>query len=256
MSRQPSSDDVPPWWPGKPGEFRAMPPVDPNTTTLPLSPPGRMPPNSASGLAGPTDAQEYDSDAGPPRQALVRSRRAERRQTTARMLAPILMLALITGFIVVLRLPDSSSAQPVITQSSTVSASLQAYITGAIVHPGVYRLHSGDRVYNLLDAAGGPTDDADLACVNLAALVVDGEEVYIPHRSERPANGPISCTVAKVNMNTASANDMHLLLGISQATAEKIVAYRNAHGPFTSLEQLIPVVGLTIYNRIKDMITL
>jgi competence protein ComEA len=92
--------------------------------------------------------------------------------------------------------------------------------------------------------------------VNLAAQVVDGEEVYVPHISERPANGPVSCTVARVNINTASANDLHLLLGISQANAEKIVAYRNAHGPFTSIDQLIPIVGLTIYNRIKDMVSL
>lgn len=256
MGRQPSSEDVPPWWPGKPDSFWQTPPVDPDTTTLPMSPPGRMPSSSAPGPARPADAQGYFSDAEPLQRVPLRSRRAERRQTTARILAPVLMLALITGFIVVLRLPDSSSAQPVITQSNTASASLQAYITGAVVHPGVYRLHSGDRVYTLLDVAGGPTDDADLACVNLAAQVADGEEVYIPHRSERPANGPVSCTVAKVNMNTASANDMHLLLGISLTTAQKIVAYRNAHGPFTSLEQLIPVVGLTIYNRIKDMITL
>jgi competence protein ComEA len=165
----------------------------------------------------------------------------------------MLILALLTGFIFVLRLPDSS-AQPIITQSN--STLIQAYIIGAVLHPGVYSLHTGDRVYNLLDLAGGATDDADLACVNLAAQVVDGEEVYVPHISERPANGPVSCTVAKVNINTASANDLHLLLGISQTNADKIVAYRNAHGPFTSIDQLIPIVGLTVYNRIKDMVSL
>jgi competence protein ComEA len=192
---------------------------------------------------------------GPPRGTRVRSRRARRRQTTARIVAPILLIALLTGFLLVLRLPDTS-AQPVITQSNAASALIQAYIIGAVLHPGVYNLHTGDRVYTLLDLAGGPTNDADLACVNLAAQVVDGEEVYIPHQNERPAGGPVSCTVAKVNINTTSANDMHLLLGISLTTANKIVAYRNAHGPFTSIQQLIPVVGLTIYNRIKDMITI
>jgi competence protein ComEA len=183
----------------------------------------------------------------------VRSSRARRRQTIARVVAPILLVALLTGFIVVLRLPHSS-ARPVITQATT-NPTIQAYIVGAVVNPGVYPLQSGDRVYSLLQAAGGATSDADLACIDLAATVVDGEEVYVPHKSERVAGGPINCTVAKVNINTTSANDLHLLLGISTSTANKIVAYRNEHGPFTSIQQLIPVIGLSIYNRIKDFIT-
>ncbi len=255
MQREPDSNDMLPWWPVKQADPLPMPPVDPDAATLPASPSGPTPVFPPFDLAPPSGAFQHLSEEESLQRAPIRSRRARRRQNTARIVAPILILALLTGFIFVLRLPDSS-AQPVITQSSANSTQIQAYIIGAVLHPGVYPLHSGDRVYNLLDAAGGPTDDADLACVNLAALVVDGEEVYVPHLSERPANGPVSCTVAKVNINTASANDMHLLLGISQANAEKIVAYRNAHGPFTSINQLIPIVGLTVYNRIKDMVSI
>jgi competence protein ComEA len=185
----------------------------------------------------------------------MRSPRARRRQQAALMVAPILLLALLAAFILVLRLPDGSAQPVIITQANAGSTPIQAYITGAVVKPGVYTLHSGDRVYTLLEAAGGPTSDADLACVNLAAPVADGEEVYVPHQSERPSGGAVNCTVAKLNINSASADEMRLRLAISLATAQKIVAYRNAHGAFTAIEQLIPVVGLTIYNRIKDLIT-
>jgi competence ComEA-like helix-hairpin-helix protein len=255
MRREPPASDPLTWWPDNPDDFWPTPPTDPSATTPPASPPGPMPAFPPFGPSTLPHAHDYLADEELPQRAPVRSRRARRRQATVRIVAPILLLALLAGFLLVLRLPDSS-AQPVITQSNAASASIQAYIIGAVRHPGVYRLHAGDRVYTLLGAAGGPTDDADLACVNLAAQVVDGEEVYIPHQNERPASGPVSCTVAKVNINTTSANDLHLLLGISLTTAEKIVAYRNAHGPFTSIQQLIPVVGLTIYNRIKDMVSI
>lgn len=190
------------------------------------------------------------------------SRRAARQRRVVRVVAPLLMLGLIALLVVVIRLPDAA-AQPAITQSDLGSTSastapaadIQAYIVGEVVHPGVYPLQSGDRVDTLLQEAGGPKPDADLVRVNLAAHVTDGEEVYVPRVGEPLPSGLPGGGPGKVNINTASAEDMHTLLGISLTTANKIVAYREANGPYTSITQLLNVMSRSTYDKIRNFIT-
>lgn len=221
-------------------------------------------PESSPTLIVPADPPFLD-DTGVDDRPLVRparNRRAERQRRLARVVAPLLLLGLVAALVVVLRLPDASTNQPTITQSdlsstaaSPPAADIQAYIVGAVVHPGVYPLHSGDRVDKLLQEAGGPLPDADLVRVNLAAHVTDGEEVYVPRVGEPLPDGLSGGGPGKVNINTASAQDMHTLLGISLTTANKIVAYREAHGPYTSITQLLNVMSRTTFDKIKDRIT-
>jgi competence protein ComEA len=180
-----------------------------------------------------------------------------------RLVAPLLMLGLIALLVVVIRLPDASASQPTITQSdlntaaaSPPAADIQAYIVGEVIHPGVYALHSGDRVAQLLQAAGGPKPDADLVRVNLAAHVVDGEEVFVPRVGQPFPSGLGDGGPGKVNINTASAEDMAALLPISLTTARKIVAYREAHGPYTAITQLLNVMSRTTYDKIRNFITI
>src|SRR6266700_1720099 len=151
------------------------------------------------------------------------------------------------------------------TKSSTGSGEIQVYVVGAVKHPGVYTLPAGARVYQLLQAAGGALPNANLVALNLAAQLNDGEEVYVLAKGETPPTyvggvpGPgasgSATTGQLVNINTASADEMRQNLHISATTAQSIVNYRLQHGPFTSIDQLQMAVSKSIYDKVKDLIT-
>lgn len=133
------------------------------------------------------------------------------------------------------------------------SATIQAYVLGAVRQPGVYTLPDGARVHDLVQAAGGATQGADLTRVNLAAIVGDGQSVYVPLVGEQ---APLEMG-GKVDINTASAEDLHHALGLSLTLARKIVSYRAAHGTFTAVSQLLLVpISRSTYDKIKDLVTI
>ncbi len=165
------------------------------------------------------------------------------------------------------------------TDGMRESAVICVYICGAVEKPGVYTLPAGGRVYELLEMAGGFAADADERSVNLAQPLEDGAMVYIPTEEESAAGvdasaytaaasaGNVSVgdaaggTVAaeeKVNINTADADALTALNGIGEAKAAAIVAYREEHGGFQSLEEIMEVSGIGegTYDKIKDDITL
>ncbi|MCD8156469.1 MAG: helix-hairpin-helix domain-containing protein [Clostridiales bacterium] len=139
------------------------------------------------------------------------------------------------------------------------------YICGAVEAPGVYELSSADRIYRLVEMAGGLTQDADARSVNLAQTVEDGEMIYIPTVDEAAeevgtAETEISASPddGRVNINTASVAELTSLSGIGDAKAAAIVAYRDEHGAFQSVEEIMQVSGIAqaTYDRIKDEITI
>lgn len=145
---------------------------------------------------------------------------------------------------------------------------IQVYVVGAIQHPGVYTLPMGARVYQLVQAAGGTLPGADLVALNLAAQLTDGEEIYVLSVGETPPSGytngsfvpggtgtPTAASGQLVNINTASEIEMRQALHVSAATAQKIIAYRTQHGPYTSVDQLLQVVSKSIYDHIKTLVT-
>jgi|GEM_PF-2411877 competence ComEA-like helix-hairpin-helix protein len=143
-----------------------------------------------------------------------------------------------------------------ISSAGTAGSTIQVYVVGAVERPGVYTLSAGARIQQLLDAAGGALPDADMIAVNPAAPISDGEEVYIPRIGETPP-GNIGIAGAKVNINMATAEQMQALLHISKTTADHIVAYRQSHGAFTSIAQLLAVpISQSIFDRIKDQVTI
>ncbi|MEO8954474.1 MAG: ComEA family DNA-binding protein [Ktedonobacteraceae bacterium] len=165
-----------------------------------------------------------------------------------------------------------TSASAINNTSSTSGGSIRVYIVGAVKNPGVYTLGINARVYDLLQAAGGPQTKADLVTLNLAAKLTDGEEVYVTLVGEVPPTylggvpGPGSTsgtpnasgtatTGQLVNINTASADDMRLNLHVSSTTAQNIVNFRLQHGPYTSVDQLLQVVSKSIYDKIKGQVT-
>lgn len=129
------------------------------------------------------------------------------------------------------------------TATSTV---VVVHCAGAVAHPGVYRLAGGSRVADLIDAAGGPAPGADVDQLNLAALLQDGERVYVPRVGEvAVATAGGSGTVGgKVDLNSATVEQLDALPGVGPATAEAIVSWRKQHGRFRSVQQLLDVRGI------------
>lgn len=129
-------------------------------------------------------------------------------------------------------------------------------VAGAVRHPGVYRLRVGARVDDAVQRAGGATTHADLDPVNLAAPVSDGQQIVVPRKGQAvavsagaaPAGGggsPEATTpAAPVDLNTATEAQLETLDGVGPATAQKIIAYRQGHGGFKSVEELLDVSGI------------
>lgn len=113
----------------------------------------------------------------------------------------------------------------------------------------------GLRVWALLEQAGGPQADADLEALNLAAPVTDGMHLHVPRRGERPATPAFS---TRLDLNTASVEELERLPGIGPRTAQAIVDYRLKHGPFRRLEDLlaVPGIGPATLERIRPLVTL
>ena len=134
--------------------------------------------------------------------------------------------------------------------TAVVGAPVVAHVAGAVMRPGRYRLGGAPRIADAIDAAGGPAGDADLDAVNLAAPVADGERVYLPRRGEPPpavvasGAGVVGRAGGPLDLNTATVEQLEALPGIGPSTASAIVSYRQQHGRFASVEELLEVRGI------------
>ena len=144
----------------------------------------------------------------------------------------------------------AASAEPATTNPST-PATLVVQAAGAVARPGVYRLQEGARVIDLINAAGGPTSEADTQLVALAATLTDGVRVYVPKVGESPqapvgssAGGVVGSAAAPVDLNAATPEELDSLPGVGPATAAAIVAHRQEIGRYTSIEELLDVRGI------------
>jgi competence protein ComEA len=181
----------------------------------------------------------------------------------------LLNLAILIGVVYILRRPEPRVIRiptpgPLLTPAD---ASIQVQIGGAIVQPGVYTLTLGSRVSNALEAAGGPRPDADLSELNLALKLKDGDSIMVPtHASVTVANAPLTLTRAapaptttppKININTASVEELDTLPRIGTALAKRIVDYRTKEGPFRRIEDIKNVNGIgdALFENFKDLIT-
>jgi len=152
---------------------------------------------------------------------------------------------------------------------------IQVDVRGAVKTPGVYALPQESRVQDAIEAAGGLTGDADPSGINLAAPLEDGTLIKIPARQptatpapERPAapaatsppqaESPSSASGGDlININTATQEELETLSGIGPVTAQKIIAYRQENGPFTTIEEIQKVSGIgpATFEKIRDFIT-
>ncbi len=132
---------------------------------------------------------------------------------------------------------------------------IRVYVTGAVQRPGVYPLSDGDRWIDALEAAGGATDDADLAAVDLARRVRDEDTILVP-RLGRTDVAP-AAQGSLVDINTAGAEELETLPGIGEVRARRIIDSRREDGPFASAEDLLErdLISLSVYEDIADLVT-
>jgi competence protein ComEA len=129
------------------------------------------------------------------------------------------------------------------TPSAVSGALVSVHVAGAVQKPGVYELAFGSRVTDAIEAAGGPVDGAQLESINLARQVVDGEQVLLPTQEEASASAWQSVD-GRININSATASQLEDLPGVGPVLASRIVAYREHHGQFASVDALEAVTGV------------
>jgi competence protein ComEA len=165
-------------------------------------------------------------------------------------------------------IPASTLATPAVMANEptdlVTTGEVLVHVAGAVVRPGVYRLPNGERVDDAVRAAGGPTPDADLDVLNLAALVVDGARVYVPVEGEvAPAlsaveSGPVvEAPAGPVDINRADAGLLDTLPGVGPATAAAIVSERDRNGPFLGVDDLerVPGIGPAKLAGLRELVT-
>jgi competence protein ComEA len=192
----------------------------------------------------------------------------------------LLVLALLAALALVLRFGlhrgTSAPLAPPIPVSTTSSGSgaapgpavgqLVVDVVGAVRRPGLYHLGNGSRVADAVASAGGETRHADVALVNLAAPIADGEQVVVPARQALGGGGQPSAgggaavgggaAGGPVHLNTATVEQLDALPGIGPVTAQKIVDYRQQHGAFSSVDELdaVPGIGPAKLDQLKGLV--
>jgi competence protein ComEA len=140
------------------------------------------------------------------------------------------------------------------------SARVVVHVVGAVRRPGLYRLRQGSRIADAVTRAGGATSKAELAGVNLAAPLADGEQVVVPRRG--PGAGSVGTGSAAngsgrpVQLSTATLEELDELPGVGPVTAQKILDYRLEHGAFSSVDELdaVPGVGPARLEQLRELV--
>ncbi|MCX6364026.1 MAG: helix-hairpin-helix domain-containing protein [Actinobacteria bacterium] len=209
-----------------------------------------------------------------------------RRQIYAYVAVAIVVLAVGVRYVVLPKAAGPAGGEPLVlaaassppaspaaaaSPSASAAADVLVYVCGAVKSPGVVRVPADARVADALALAGGPEAKAELAAVNLAAKVVDGQQIVVPERgaaaagsvataaggSAGSAGGSATVPGAPVNINTASLEELDSLDGVGPATAQKIIDYRTASGPFKTVDEIKNVSGIgdAKFAAMKDSIT-
>jgi competence protein ComEA len=178
-----------------------------------------------------------------------------------------LALLLFVGSKLLARPPaEAALAPPAAPPAETAAATrVVVDVVGAVRRPGLYRLRQGARIADAVARAGGATRKAELALINLAAPLADGEQVVVPSRGaglSGSAAGTVPPTAGgalsngPVHLSTATLEQLDSLPGIGPVTAQKILDYRQEHGAFTAVEELdaVPGIGPARLDQLKDLV--
>ena len=151
---------------------------------------------------------------------------------------------------------------PTPAPAAETAAEIKAYVTGAVVMPGVYSLREDARVHELVEAASGASANADLDSINLAARVKDEDHWRIPARGETTATHSIAPqatppgTPGRVDLNSATVEQLRGLPSIGDARAQAIVSFREDSGPFADVDDLLQISGIgpEILVAVRDLV--
>jgi competence protein ComEA len=157
---------------------------------------------------------------------------------------------------------SGSSGSSGVAVTTAVVSVIVVQAAGAVVRPGVYRLPPGSRVTDLVAAAGGVVPGVDESVLPLAAKIVDGQRVYVPRPGEPVPVAAVPGAAATapagpVNLNQATAEQLDALPGVGPSTAAAIIAYRDKHGPYRSVNGLldVPGIGDGKLAALRDLVT-
>ena len=162
---------------------------------------------------------------------------------------------------------DDASEHPLALDTADVVV----HVTGAVESPGLHQLPGGARIADAIEAAGGVSGEAVLDGVNLARPVRDGEQLHVPDREMLEAAGVDPATAmaggagqvgapirpdGRIDLNRADAAALEGLPGVGPVLAERIISYRDAHGPFTQPEDLLDVSGIgeRTYEALAELV--
>jgi competence protein ComEA len=174
----------------------------------------------------------------------------------------ILVAAVALGIVLgvaALRIYDDSSKPEIVIRDAAQARTISVQVSGAVISPGVYQLDPDSRLADAIQVAGGASEDADLAQLNLARRLTDGEDVDIPVIRPTPGPGTVVSAAENglVDINSASAEELDTLPGIGPALADAIIEYRSDNGPFNSVDELARVPGISarMVDNMRDLIT-
>src|SRR3954471_8181574 len=168
--------------------------------------------------------------------------------------------------------PAASAQRPAsdgVSVARPPAAGAVVHVAGAVREPGVYRLPAGARVQDAVERAGGARSNGDVNAINLAAKVVDGQQVVVPAKVRGGAASAVPAGAAAagsgatgavagppISLNNATAEQLDTLDGVGPATAQKIIAWRTQHGGFRSVADLgqVPGIGPKKLAALKDRV--
>jgi competence protein ComEA len=184
------------------------------------------------------------------------------------------LLGAMAGFVlagVLVFVSRAPAGEPIVLLPAPTKAPVVVHVIGAVPRPGLYEFAEGARVQDAINAAGGLLTEANVDTINLALLLVDGQQLDVPYKDgfvpsvqsstiELPSSTEVPTSdpnVDLININTATAEELDTLPGIGPTTAQKIIDYRNTNGPFATIESIMNVsgIGISTFDGMKDMIT-
>lgn len=156
---------------------------------------------------------------------------------------------------------DAESKEEVELSDPKETEEIYVQVCGAVKHPGVYSLPQGSRVFHAVELAGGLSEEADAKSLNQAESLSDGQMIQVLTEEEAKAlgDGPTDAGSAddgKINLNTATREELLRLSGIGDAKADSILAWREQHGGFSQIEDLMKIEGIKegVFSKIRDYV--